>query len=369
MGLFGEDWGDMAIHESVLELIGGTPIVRLRHFTVHNGAEVLVKVESANPGRSIKDRAAHFMIDQAEASGRLRPGDTIVESTSGNLGKSLALIGAVKGYRVILVVDPKTPASVLRYAKALGAEIELVDTPDEGGGYQRQRLERVRQLRADDPTVFWPDQYRNPDNPRIHAEQTAGEILSDLPEFDALVAAVSTGGHISGLSRVLKEKLPDLVTVAVDAAGSAAFGYPFRGYAMRGLGLAWKPGNLDLSVVDRVHLVGDLEGIATSRALARHEGLLVGESAGAAVFAALHHAHHHPGSRILVVAADDGANYLGESFDDEWLRERGLTAVLDDVTLREPEHLIELARHPANPAVPAESPHVQKKVVTAEASR
>lgn len=336
------------IHNDVLSLIGKTPIVRLRQIRVPNRSEILVKLEAHNPGRSIKDRSALFMVEQAERDGRLAPGGTIVESTSGNLGKALALIGAVRGYRVVLVVDPKVPRSVLQFASGLGATLDFVTVPDESGGYQGPRIDRVKALCAQDPSLFWPDQYNNPDNQRAHAENTAVEILDDLDSVDALVATISTGGHISGLSRTLKQHLPHLTTVAVDAIGSSTFGHPFASYQMRGLGLAWKPGNLDQSVVDRFHPIADHEGIATSRLLARHEGMFVGESSGAAIFAALNYAHHHPGQRILAIAADDGVNYLGESFDDDWLRGHGLGRVLDDPTMRDPAALVRAAVTPTH---------------------
>lgn len=339
------------IHDDVLCLIGKTPIVRLRHICVPNGSEVLVKLEAHNPTRSIKDRSALFMVEQAERSGRLLPGGTIVESTSGSLGKALALIGAVRGYRVILVVDSKAPQSFLQFATALGATLDFVYVPDKSGGFQGPRIERVKALCAQDPSRFWPDQYNNPDNVRAHAENTALEILAELDTFDALIAAVGTGGHITGLSRTMKTHLPQLITVGVDAFGSATFGHPFAAYKMRGLGLPWKPDNLDYSQIDRIHMVADYEGIATSRLLARHEGIVVGESAGAAVFGALNYAHSHPDQRILVVAADDGVNYFGESFDDAWLRDHGLGRVLDDVNLRDPLSLVSTAAAPAHPSV------------------
>lgn len=338
------------IFNNIVEAIGHTPMVRLRNVTV-NDAEILVKLESFNPGGSIKDRAALYMIKQAERDGRLTRKSTVIESTSGNLGKSLALIGAVEGYQVILVVDPKTPRSMIEFATALGAKIEMVDVPDESGGYQRPRVARVRQMVAESPDLFWPDQYNNPDNPRAHAEHTAFEILSDIGEFDVLVAAVSTGGHICGIATTLKKHLPDLTVVGVDAAGSAAFGFPFRGYQMRGLGLAWQPGNLDRRLIDRVHLVADYEGVATSRLLARHEGVLVGESSGAAVFGALHHAQHHAGSRIVVIAADGAANYLSESFNDEWLQGCGLADRIARAGLTDLDSIVVAAKQPAHPCL------------------
>lgn len=344
------------IFSSILDTVGRTPVVKLSKVEELTGFRIFVKLESANPGGSIKDRAALAMITQAERDGRLKPNGTIVESTSGNLGKSLALIGAVKGYRVVIVVDPKAPSSVIRFASSLGADIEMVSTPDENGGFQKPRLERVRQLVATIPDAFCPDQYNNPANPRAHATATATELLADVPEFEALITAVSTGGHLSGLAATVKQQLPDTVTIGVDAEGSGAFGYPPGKYAMRGLGLAWPPGNLDRSLIDRLHRVADSEGISTMRLLARAEGILVGESGGAAVFAALHHAHHHPGHRIVVVAADGSANYLDDSFGADAQRPSatdGRAALVDLVTAaKDPRH--------GQVLLGSESPHVRK---------
>jgi len=312
------------IYDSVLETIGNTPVVRLRTLHPSNGSEILVKCESANPGGSIKDRAALAVVEAAERNGDLLPGGTIIESTSGNFGKALAMIGATRGYRVVLVVDPKVPASTLAFSAAFGADIVMVSTPDSDGGFQRPRLRRVAQLLEEIPGAFWTDQYENVHNPRVHAEVTAQELLADVGEFDTLIAAVSTGGHISGLSQGLKGELPDLTTIAVDVAGSGIFGFDTHRYVMRGLGLAWRPGNLHMAHIDRVHRVTDDEGIATSQVLARSEALLLGESSGAVVFAALHHATTHPGSRVVAVAADSGVNYLTESFDNRWLIAHGV---------------------------------------------
>ncbi|MFC3997666.1 PLP-dependent cysteine synthase family protein [Nocardiopsis sediminis] len=339
------------IYDNVLETVGRTPVVRLRRITAGNGSEILVKLESFNPAGSIKDRTALGMVVRAELDGRLKPDGTIIESTSGNMGKALALIGAARGYRVILVTDPKAPRSMVEFVRALGAELEIVDTPDENGGYQRPRRERVRRLTGEIPDSFWPDQYNNADNAATHAEQTARELLAEVDSFDALVAAVGTGGHISGISATLKREKPRVVTVGVDAAGSAAFGFPVGCWAMRGLGIAWPPGNLRHELVDQVQLVTDHEGIATSRMLARSEGLLVGESAGAAVFGALNYAHRHPGSRIVTMCPDGGANYFGESFDDAWLRERGLFAPIAANGLDRLDRLIEAAADPVHPPV------------------
>ncbi|WP_436493637.1 PLP-dependent cysteine synthase family protein [Actinokineospora sp. HUAS TT18] len=335
------------ICDNILDTVGRTPLVRLGRLNMGNGSEVLVKLEGANPGGSVKDRAALSMITAAERSGQLKPGGTIIESTSGNLGKALAFIGAAKGYRVILVTDPKAAGSMLDFVAAFGTEVHVVRTPDELG-YQRPRLAKVAELLEQNPGAFWPDQYNNPGNPGIHAEQTAYELLDEVPAFDALVCAVGTGGHISGLAATLKHKLPDIAIVGSDVVGSAAFGFPYKGWEMRGLGIAWTPGNLHQHLVDLVHPITDPEGFATTRLLARQEGLLVGESTGAAVFSALAYAHAHPGSTVVAVSPDSGANYLGESFDDIWLTERGVLQNIEAQGLDSLDGLLAGARSPRN---------------------
>jgi cystathionine beta-synthase/cysteine synthase A len=350
------------ISDSLLDTIGHTPVVRLRRLTVA-GCEILVKLEGANPGGSIKDRSALSMVDQAERDGLLSPGGAIVESTSGNVGKALALIGAVRGYRIILVVDRRAPQTMLNYAAALGAEIVMVEEPDATGSFQGARIERVKALLAGIPGAFWPDQYNNPANPRAHAETTGHEVLADVADFDTLVTAVGTGGHISGISATVKRGRPEVVTVGVDVIGSSTFGFPFGTWATRGIGLGWHPGCLNRSVIDRVHMVADHEGFATCRLLARAEGILVGESAGAAVFGALHHAHLHPGSRIVVVAADSGANYLGETFDDDWLRARGTLGEIERAGLVDVHSVVAAARTPVRPAMPEQEANADNLLV------
>ncbi|MFE7118467.1 PLP-dependent cysteine synthase family protein [Streptomyces sp. NPDC057654] len=337
------------IYENVLETLGDTPVVRLRRLLPRPQDRVYVKLEGANPSGSIKDRAALHMVEQAEHDGRLRPGATLIESTSGNLGKSLALIGAVKGYRIILVVDPKTPQSVLSYATSLGAEIDMVARPDADGSYQAARIRRVRRLVQETPGAHTLDQYNNPDNPRTHRLHTAREITKDFDQLAALVATVSTGGHLSGLSAGLKEQFPDLHVRAVDAVGSAAFGHRFEPYKMRGIGLSWRPGNLRPQAVDSLHRVADTEALSVCRVLAGEEGLLLGESGGAAVFAALAYAAAHPGAPVLAIAPDTGANYLYETYDDQWLREHGTPP---EVLWRTSGDLLHHARTPLHPPAP-----------------
>ncbi|MFG2732545.1 PLP-dependent cysteine synthase family protein [Streptomyces canus] len=334
------------IHENLLETLGATPVVRLRKLLPRPQDRVYVKLEGTNPSGSIKDRAALHMVEQAEHAGRLRPGATLVESTSGNLGKSLALIGAIKGYRVILVVDPKTPQSVLAYATSLGAELDTVNRPDGDGNYQTARIRRVRRLVQQIPGAYTLDQYNNPHNPQAHRLHTAQEIAGDFDRLSALVATVSTGGHLSGVSAALKERFPALHVRAVDAMGSAAFGHPFEPYRMRGIGLGWRPGNLDSRPVDSLHRVTDTEALSVCRVLAAEEGLLLGESGGAAVFAALGYAATHPGEPVLAIAPDTGANYLYETYDDQWLHNHGTPL---ETLWRTPEELLRHVRHPLHP--------------------
>ncbi|SOE15873.1 cystathionine beta-synthase/cysteine synthase A [Streptomyces sp. 2323.1] len=335
------------IYNDVLETLGETPVIQLRKLLPDPQDKIFVKLEGANPSGSIKDRAALNMVVQAERSGRLTPDSTIVESTSGNLGKALALIGAVKGYRVVLVVDPKTPKTVLSYATSLGAELDMVTEPDANGGYQATRIRRVQELVAQIPGAITLDQYNNPDNPRAHIQHTAPEIAKDFEHLDALVAAVSTGGHLSGLSTGLKETFPSLHVRAIDAVGSATFGHPFAPYKIRGIGLGWTPGNLRTDVVDSLHRVSDTEAFSTCRVLAAEEGLLLGESGGAAVFAALAYATENPGRTVLAIAPDAGANYLYESYDDTWLCEHGTDP---DSLWRSGDDLLRNARSPQYPA-------------------
>jgi cystathionine beta-synthase/cysteine synthase A len=353
------------IYENVLETLGDTPVVRLRRLLPQPQDRIYVKLEGTNPSGSIKDRAALHMVEEAERDGRLAPGSTIIESTSGNLGKSLALIGAVKGYRVILVVDPKTPQSVLSYATSFGAELDMVDRPDDNGSYQAARIRRVGELLLRHPGAHSLDQYNNPDNPQAHALRTAPEVAKDFDDLGALVATASTGGHLSGLGSALKERFPSLHVRAVDAYGSAAFGHSFAPYKMRGIGLSWQPGNLHTRSIDSLHRVADSEALSTCRVLAREEGMLLGESGGAAVFAALTYAAEHPGRPVLAIAPDTGANYLYESYDDTWLADHGIPVDMLWSTSRD---LLRHVRSPLHP--PAEPAHAGAEVrTTAEGAR
>lgn len=326
------------IFESITELTGRTPTVRVRSFDALWSRSIFLKLESYNPSSSIKDRVALGLIEDAERKGLLKPGGTIVESTSGNLGKALAQIGASKGYKVIVVVDPKVSPSVVSFCKAFGAVVDVVTTPDAQGGYQKTRLQRVQQLLAEIPGAYWPNQYDNPANPRTHATTTAQEIAADFPELDYLVASVSTGGHLSGIARVLKQRTPTLKVIAVDAHGSSVFGFPFKPFLLNGIGLAWKPGNIETRYIDSVSLVKDEDAFSSCRLLAAREGIFVGGSSGAVFFACLtvalqHTAREDRPARVLGITADTGCNYLDTIYNDQWISDHRIPLATDAGTL------------------------------------
>ena len=315
------------VRQCVLDLIGNTPTIELVQLRLPPGKRLYLKLECFNPTFSIKDRTAYGMIQAALRSGALAPGGTVIESTSGNLGKSLAMIGAVLGLTVVIVVDPKVTANNLAFYRAFGAQVVVVDRPDEIGGYQVARIARVKALLAQTPGAYWPNQYDNADNPDYHDEHTAREVLDDGPSFDTLVGSISTGGHLCGIARRVKRERPAVRTVACDAAGSAVFGGTFAPYLLNGIGLSWRSANADLSLFDACYTVSDEEAFSTARAVARHAGLLLGGSSGAVIFAALAELHHGPATSALAVMPDSGTNYLSQFYDDRWLAERGLRLI------------------------------------------
>lgn len=319
--------------DSVEGLIGHTPVLAIRSPLVPEGKRLYLKIESANPTLSVKDRTALALVQAGFASGRLRRGGTLIESTSGNLGKSLAMLGAAMGFRVIVVVDPKAPRSAMALYRAFGAEVILVDTPDASGGYQQGRIAAVKAYLDAHPDAYWPNQYENPANPDFHHATTAQEILDADCAFDTLVGAISTGGHLSGIARRIREARPDATILACDAVGSAIFRHPYRPYLINGIGLGWRSRNIDTDAIDRCTFVGDAQAISTCRHLARRCGLLVGGSGGAVAFAALAHLHGSDARIALGIVPDAGANYLDQIYDDAWLHAQSVV-VLDDDALR-----------------------------------
>ncbi|MGL5786504.1 MAG: cysteine synthase A [Bacteroidales bacterium] len=295
------------IYNNVIELIGNTPMVRLNRMTSAEDAEVYVKLEKNNPGGSVKDRAALFIIDAAEQQDLLKPGGTIIEPTSGNTGIGLAMIAAVKGYRMIVVMPETMSVERRMVMAAYGAEIILT----EGAKGMNGAIEKAKELAAEN-NWFMPMQFDNQANPHSHYETTACEILREMPDIDAFVAGVGTGGTISGVGKRLKELNPSIIINAVEPLSSPLLrGGVHSPHKIQGIGAGFVPGNYDPKVVDIVTDVSDEEAFDATRRLAREEGLFVGISSGAAIFAAVKLAKRiGKGHKIVVIAPDSGDKYL-----------------------------------------------------------
>ncbi|EJR73563.1 2,3-diaminopropionate biosynthesis protein SbnA [Bacillus cereus] len=299
------------VSQSVLGLIGETPLILLESFS-NKGVNVFAKLEGFNPGGSMKDRPAMNMIQNAEEKGLLKPGGRIIESSSGNLAISLSMIGALKGYKIHCVVDPRTSETNLKIMKAYGATIEMVTSPDPEGGYQKSRIKRVQELLSLYEGSFWPNQYDNEKNPESHYKGTAYEIYNVLQgNIDYLVIPVSSAGLLTGCGAFFKERIPNVKIIAVDAKGSTIFGGEPSPRKMTGIGGNITPPNLKIELVDEVTYVGDLEGINMCQELMANESLLVGPSSGAALFVANKIKQKNEGSKnIVVIFPDNGDRYL-----------------------------------------------------------
>jgi cystathionine beta-synthase len=312
------------IHDDVLGAIGGTPLVRLRR--LHPPGNLVAKIEHMNPGGSVKERIAVSMIDSAEESGRLRPGGTIIEPTSGNTGVGLAMVGAVRGYRVICTVPDKVSPEKIALLRAYGAEVIVTPTelpPEDPESYYGV----ARRLEDEIPGAFRPDQYSNPHNPLAHYRTTGPEIWQQTGgTIGVLVAGVGTGGTISGCARYLKEQNPAIEVVGADPEGSiytAQVPEAVHQYLVEGVGEDFYPETVDLDLIDRFIKVDDQASFAMTRRLARQEGLLVGGSCGMAAVAALQVAVEEPDRLVVVILPDSGRGYLSKIFDDEWMASHG----------------------------------------------
>jgi cysteine synthase len=301
-------FGGPAIADNVLELIGNTPLVRLHRLPEAGSAEVLVKLESFNPGWSIKDRIALSMVEAAEADGKLKPGGTIVEPTSGNTGIGLAMVAAVKGYRCILTL-PESMSVERRFAvESFGAEIVLTPASEGMAG----AVNKAKEILAQTPGAFMPNQFENPANPEIHRKATAKEILAATEgKLDAFVAGIGTGGTITGVGEVLRQELPQIEVIAVEPAGSPLLSTGSAGrHMIQGIGANFVPAILNREVYNRIITVKDEEAFHTARLLAQKEGIFVGISAGANGFAALQVAKElGAGKRVVVILPDLGDRY------------------------------------------------------------
>lgn len=298
-----------AIKETVLDLIGGTPVVRLHRIPASGSADILVKLESLNPSGSVKDRIALSMIEAAERDGQLQPGATIVEPTSGNTGIGLAMVAAVKGYRLILTMPEDMSTERRRLLARYGAELMLTPAPEGMTG----AVASAEQLLEEHPDYFMPQQFQNEANPEIHRTTTAREILDTVgDDLAALVAGVGTGGTITGVGEVLKREIPDIQIIAVEPSRSPVLsgGYS-RPHGIQGIGASFVPGVLNRNVIDEIITVNDDDAFKMAGRLIKEEGILAGISSGANVFAAKAVARKiGAGKRVLTIVCDTGERYL-----------------------------------------------------------
>jgi cystathionine beta-synthase len=307
----------MRIANSILDLIGETPLVRFHRVDVPDGVDVVVKLETTNPGGSSKDRPALTMIDAAERDGSLQPGGVIVEPTSGNTGVGLAIVAAQRGYRCIFVMSDKMAPEKVKLLEAYGAEVIVCPTavaPEDPNSY----YSTAERLTRETPRAFRPDQYSNPANPLAHYQTTGPEIWRDTDgTVTHFVAGAGTGGTISGVSKYLKEQNPAVRVIAADPEGSVYSGGAGRPYLTEGVGEDFWPENYDPTLVDEVIAVSDADAFAMARRVTHEEGMLIGGSGGTAAATA------PKGSRIVVLVPDSGRGYLSKVFNDDWMRGYG----------------------------------------------
>ncbi len=310
------------IHESVLSCIGQTPLVYLHQlFPPLKSPEVIAKLEFLNPGGSVKDRPAQFMVEQGLQDGTIREGTHLIESSSGNLGIALAIVARVYKLAFTCVVDPKISPTNLRILQILGANVEMVEKPDNQGGYLKSRIQRVQKLLQEIPNSVWLNQYANQLNWQSHYYLTGKEIVDalDVP-IDCLILAVSTTGTILGISRRLRQKFPHLRVIAVDAVGSVIFGAPAGPREIPGIGASRVPEIINKSEIDDVIYVNDWESVQGCRDLLAYEGIFAGGSSGSVIAAIKKLIPTLPPSyRIFTLFPDQGDRYLNLVYDDDWV--------------------------------------------------
>ncbi len=322
-------------YSSIIETVGNTPLVRLQTVNKGQPGTLLAKVEYFNPGHSVKDRIALKMIEDAEKSGKLKPGGTIIEGTSGNTGMGLALVAAVKGYKCVFTTTDKQSMEKVNLLRALGCEVQICPTnvePDDPRSYYSV----ARRLSEEIPNSFYPDQYNNLSNRQSHYETTGPEIWEQTEgKVTHFVAGIGTGGTISGAAQYLKEKNPDIVIIGVDSVGSIFKSYYETGnfdkrhiapYLTEGIGEDIIPANVDFDLIDEIIQCPDREAFVTTRKLARREGLFVGGSCGSAVWGAQQYIKKNPLKEddvVVILLPDSGTRYVSKFYSDEWMRTNG----------------------------------------------
>ncbi|MBD2750267.1 cystathionine beta-synthase [Microvirga sp. BT688] len=334
----------MAAH-GALDLIGRTPLVEVTSLDT-GPCRLFLKLESANPSGSIKDRPARAMIEAAEADGRLKPGGTIIEATAGNTGVGLALVGASKGYRTLLVVPDKMSREKVLHAKALGAEV-VITRSDVGKGHPDYYQDLAQAITSKTPGAVYINQFENPANPAAHEASTGPEILDGMEgDVDAVVVGVGSGGTLTGVGRFLKQASPKTAMVLADPAGSILAPLVETGqmteagsWAVEGIGEDFVPPNCDLSLVKKAYSIGDKESFSAARELLRKEGLLAGSSSGTLLAAALRYCREQTEpKRVVTLVCDTGAKYLSKVFNDAFIAQEGwldrkVTGTVRDVVI------------------------------------
>ncbi|MBW4628934.1 MAG: 2,3-diaminopropionate biosynthesis protein SbnA [Brasilonema octagenarum HA4186-MV1] len=319
------------IYESVASCVGQTPLVRLRRLFPQAGLDIIAKLEFLNPGGSVKDRPARFIVEKGLQDGTINSRTHLIESTSGNLGIALAMMARVYKLSFTCVVDPKISPTNLQILQQLGANVDMVTKPDDQGGYLKTRIQRVQELVKTIPHSLWINQYANQLNWQAHYNGIGGEIIADLDGgLDCVVIAVSTTGTILGVARRLREKFPNLRVIAVDAVGSVIFGAPAGKRELPGIGSSRVPELLNKAEIDEIVYVDDWESMQGCRDLVTHEGIFAGGSSGSVVAAIkkLLPTFSKP-YRVLTVFPDRGERYLDLVYNDDWVAQlQRLTAVV-----------------------------------------
>ena len=321
----------MTVINSVLDMIGNTPMLKLTHFDT-GLCDLFVKLESQNPGGSIKDRIAVMMIEAAEREGNIKPGGTIIEATAGNTGLGLGLVAAQKGYRLILVIPDKMSPDKIRHIRAMGVDVRLTRS-DVQKGHPEYYQDYARRLAAEIPNSYYIDQFSNPNNPLTHELDTGPEILQQMEgRIDAMVVGVGSGGTVTGLGRYFKKNAPDCEMVLADPKGSILADLINTGqvnqagsWLVEGIGEDFVPAICDLELVTSAYSISDDEAFEQQRALLEKEGIIAGSSSGTLLAAALRYCREQSTpKRVVTLVGDTGNKYLSKSFNDAWLADQGL---------------------------------------------